>query len=90
MGNLLIKNPARIVSPRPGVIRGRGFGDLVIRTNESILIRDGIIQDIAPLSQLSRVAARDGIPELDVTGKAVIPGFVDCHSHLVFSGNRAE
>ncbi len=90
MGNLLIKNPARIVSPRPGVIRGRGFGDLVIRINESILIRDGIIQDIAPLSQLSRVAARDGIPELDVTGKAVIPGFVDCHSHLVFSGNRAE
>ena len=89
MGNLLIKNPARIVSPRPGVIRGRGFGDLVIRTNESILIRDGIIYDIAPLSRLERVAARDGITELDATGKAVIPGFVDCHSHIVFSGNRA-
>jgi imidazolonepropionase len=90
MGNLLIRNPAQIVSPRPGMIRGRGFGDLSIRTNESILIRDGIIEAIAPLPQLEPVAILDGITVLDATGQAVIPGFVDCHSHLVFAGNRAE
>jgi imidazolonepropionase len=89
MRNLLIKNPARIVSPHPGVIRGKGFGDLLIRTNDSILIRDGIIEAIAPLSQLEQVAVRDGITILDAAGRAVIPGFVDCHSHLVFAGNRA-
>ncbi len=27
---------------------------------------------------------------LDVGGRAVIPGFVDSHSHLVFAGDRAE
>ncbi len=89
MGNLLIKNPAQIVSPRPDAVRGRGFGDLVIRTNESILIRNGSIEVIAPLPELEQVAIRDGITVLDATGKAVTPGFVDCHSHLVFAGDRA-
>jgi imidazolonepropionase len=89
MRNLLIKNPAQIVSSLPGAIRGKEFGDLSIRTNDSILIRDGIIEAIAPLSLLEPIAARDGIAVLDAAGRAVIPGFVDCHSHLVFAGNRA-
>ena len=27
---------------------------------------------------------------LDVDGRAVLPGFVDSHAHLVFAGDRAE
>ena len=27
---------------------------------------------------------------VDVGGRAVLPGFVDSHSHLVFTGDRAE
>lgn len=27
---------------------------------------------------------------LDATGKLVMPGFVDCHNHLVFAGSREE
>ncbi len=89
MGDLFIKNPAAIVSPRPGLIRGKGFGDLLIREGVSILIRGGIIEAIGDLSHLEQVAARDGLPVLDAKGKAVIPGFVDCHSHALFAGNRA-
>ncbi len=89
MGNLLVKNPAAIVSPRPGLIRGRGFGDLTVRQGVSILIRDGRIEAIGALADLEPVAIRDGVPVLDANGRAVIPGFVDCHSHPVFAGSRA-
>jgi imidazolonepropionase len=29
-------------------------------------------------------------PRLDVDGRAVLPGFVDAHTHLVFAGDRTE
>ncbi|HVM02949.1 MAG TPA: imidazolonepropionase, partial [Acidimicrobiales bacterium] len=29
------------------------------------------------------------VPELDAAGRAVVPGFVDAHTHLVFAGDRA-
>ena len=28
-------------------------------------------------------------PQIDVDGRAVLPGFVDSHSHLVFAGDRS-
>ena len=27
---------------------------------------------------------------IDLHGKCLTPGLIDCHSHLVFGGNRAE
>lgn len=30
----------------------------------------------------------DDLPPLDVQGRAVVPGFVDAHTHLVFAGDR--
>jgi imidazolonepropionase len=57
----------------------------------------GEIRDAAVLIEGSRfawVGARRGAPvadeRIDLGGRAVIPGFVDSHSHLVFAGDRAE
>lgn len=30
------------------------------------------------------------LPRLDVAGRAVVPGFVDAHTHLVFAGDRTD
>ena len=35
-------------------------------------------------------AAPDADERLDVDGRAVVPGFVDSHNHLVFAGDRAD
>ena len=36
----------------------------------------------------SRVASRP-VPSFDATGTWITPGFIDCHTHLVYAGNRA-
>jgi imidazolonepropionase len=36
----------------------------------------------------SRVASRP-VPSFDATGMWITPGFIDCHTHLVYAGNRA-
>lgn len=38
----------------------------------------------------TRATAPDADERVDLGGRAVIPGFVDSHSHLVFAGDRAE
>lgn len=58
----------------------------------------GTIHDAAVLIEGSRIAwvgsaadAPSGIPDtVDAGARAVIPGFVDSHTHLVFGGDRAD
>ena len=56
----------------------------------------GLVTDAALVVEGSRVAwvgravdAPDADQRVDVGGRAVLPGFVDSHSHLVFAGDRA-
>ncbi|WP_109506636.1 imidazolonepropionase [Nocardioides speluncae] len=72
------------------------IGELV--TNDPV--RDGllgIVTDAALVIEGSRVAWVGPITEapaadsqVDAGGRAVLPGFVDSHSHLVFAGDRAQ
>lgn len=85
---LIVEQPARIVTPRPGDIRGKGLGGLDTLTDVSILCRDGRIERIAPLQELLDIAP--DAERFNACGKTVIPGLVDCHSHPVFGGDRAD
>lgn len=56
----------------------------------------GVLRDAAVIvedGQVLWVGAADSAPEadrrVDVGGRAVIPGFVDSHAHLVFAGDRS-
>ena len=53
----------------------------------AVVIRDGVVERVVPDRDLT--AGLD-LPELDAGGRAVIPGFVDAHTHLVFAGDRAD
>lgn len=50
-------------------------------THASILIRDGKIEAIGNIPMVP-----DGVTVIDGTGRFVIPGLVDCHSHLGIDG----
>lgn len=88
MPTLVIKDPAQIVSPAPAVLCGPGLAAPVIRHSDSILVRDGLIAAIAPFAKLEQQALRERATMIEAGGRAVVPGFIDCHSHLVFAGSR--
>src|SRR6185437_4258467 len=48
-------------------------------------IRDGIIGWIGAAHDLPRAART-----IDAGGRLATPGLVDCHTHLVYAGNRAD
>jgi imidazolonepropionase len=48
---------------------------------------DGEIRWVGPASELP--PEHDSEPGFDAAGRLVIPGLVDCHTHLVFAGWRA-
>jgi len=50
----------------------------------AVVVQDGLIAWVGPAARAPQADDRR-----DVGGRAVIPGFVDSHSHLVFAGDRS-
>jgi imidazolonepropionase len=62
----------------------RAAEDLLGRLSDAALVvEDGIVVWVGPASQ-----APDTDDRVDLGGRAVLPGWVDSHSHLVFAGDR--
>lgn len=53
----------------------------------AIAAREGRIAWVGPRSQAPSFAARETI---ELEGRWITPGLVDCHTHLVYGGNRAH
>ena len=66
------------------------MSELGLRENVSILIEGSRIMMVAPLEEIKAQFPRlvDGAEVIDASGKIVMPGLVDCHTHLVHGGTR--
>ncbi len=47
---------------------------------QDVLVTDGHIAEIAPTES---IAAPDGATVIDLSGKTLLPGFIDCHVHIM-------
>ncbi|MEA3534315.1 imidazolonepropionase [Rhizobium sp. CC-YZS058] len=55
----------------------------------AIAVRDGRIAYVGPETELSLGAGEAG-EVIDCEGRWITPGLIDCHTHLVHAGNRAN
>ncbi len=61
-----------------------GDGPLGLVADAAVVVEEGVVAWVGPAD-----AAPDADTRIDVGDRAVIPGFVDSHAHLVFAGDRA-
>ncbi|MFK0215316.1 MULTISPECIES: imidazolonepropionase [unclassified Streptomyces] len=79
MTTTLITNIGSLVTNDPGL----GAGPLGLITDAALVLDGGTVAWAGPAAQ---APAAD--TATDAAGRAVVPGFVDSHSHLVFAGDR--
>ncbi len=81
-GELLLTGIGELVTNDP-----RRPGELGTVTAAAVAIREGRVTWVGPEVQLPHRYRQ--LPEFACEGRAVLPGFVDAHTHLVFAGDRA-
>ncbi len=64
--------------------RGPTLRDLGIIHDGALLVRDGVIEEVGPTRRIENLALARGAEEIDASGKVVMPGFVDSHTHLIY------
>jgi imidazolonepropionase len=89
MSSLLVVNIAQTASAVATPARGVQMRDLRMHASAAIHIQDGIIRAVGPRAEVEAQVEGDPVL-LDADGGAVIPGFVDSHTHLVFAGRRED
>ena len=65
-----------------------GQGDFGLIENGAIAARGGRIAYVGPAAALP--AGWDAGPHTALEGRLVTPGLIDCHTHLVYAGSRAN
>src|ERR1017187_2606396 len=66
--------------------RGAALQELGIIRDGALLIEDGRIVEVGLSRRVENLALAHRSQEIDATGHVVMPGFVDCHAHLVRGG----
>ena len=95
-GNVIIKNASQLVTCSGFKAKqGKEMSDLHVVENGTVVIEEGIIKAVGKTEDVLTVFDEAdfytrGFDIIDATGKAVLPGFVDSHTHFVFAGHRAE
>lgn len=82
--DLVIRNASEVVTC-DGPLEGPAEATLAIRPGACVGVKDGRVAFLGPERELP-----SGAQVIDARGGFVGPGFIDCHTHVVFAGDRSD
>ena len=88
--DFLIRNAREILTcAGAGPLAGSRQGQVSAIPNASLAALDGVIQFVGPARDTAaHVTLRPNAVVIDADDCAIVPGFVDAHTHAVFAGDR--
>jgi len=84
--DFVLRGAGRLVTCSPGL----GEGPLGVIEGGALAAFEGVVRWVGTERDLPGSDFEDAAVEFDARGNCVIPGLVDCHTHLVFAGDRSE
>ncbi len=86
-----IRHAAELVTCKgPAPKKGKDMADIGLIYDGGVLIHDDKIFAVGTTDELDKMVNMDEYEVLDASGKTVLPGFVDSHTHYIFGGYRAN
>lgn len=70
--------------------KGTAMSDVGVIENGAVAVSNGIITHVGPTEEVLRQIEVSEYLEVDASGRSLLPGFVDSHTHFVFGGYREE
>lgn len=91
MGKIIIKNASELVTCKGnGPKHGKSMTDIGILHNGCVVIENDVILDVGTTENILNKYNQNDYKVIDASDKAVLPGFIDSHTHLIFGGYRAD
>jgi imidazolonepropionase len=84
--DFLLSGAGQLVTADPSL----GEGPIGLVERGAVAASHGAVVFAGPEASLPELELAPECVRLDVGGRAVLPGFVDAHTHLVFAGDRAD
>jgi imidazolonepropionase len=86
--DLLIHSSSQLLTLPGGPQRGEALGNLGIVEDGAVAVQEGKIVATGKTADLRKQF--EAAQTIDASGKVVMPGFVDPHTHAVWAGDRAD
>jgi imidazolonepropionase len=86
---LVIRDACQLVTPIANGATpqsGKGMRELAVLENGALIAENGVITWLGPTPGLP--AFPPGASVVDASGKTILPGLIDSHTHLLFAGTR--
>jgi len=88
---LIIKNAAQLVTSTSSAgkpRRGRDMAEVQVLNDAALIVQEGMITWVGHTTAMPRMKEHADV--IDATDKTVLPGLVDSHTHLIWSGTRED